>query len=151
MEDEDLARLMVIARSRTEPASRVERARMLLAYREDPSLFAVGRALGVHHQTVQRCVERAVAYGVLAALDDRPRPGKESSITAEFTTGALAVIRYAKIHGTKHRPWLTALLTRRPTKVAAIALANKIARIAWAMMAKGARGLTRSRRASGVM
>src|SRR5262249_54999959 len=42
-----------------------------------------------------------------------------------FTAGALAVIRYAKIHGTKHRPWLTALLARRPTKVAAIALANK--------------------------
>jgi transposase len=56
-----------------------------------------------------------------------------------FTTGALAVIRYAKIHGTKHRPWLTALLMRRPTKVAAIALANKIARMAWAMMAKGER------------
>jgi transposase len=56
-----------------------------------------------------------------------------------FTTGALAVIRYAKIHGTKHRPWLTALLARRPTKVAAIALANKIARMAWAMMAKGER------------
>ena len=56
-----------------------------------------------------------------------------------FTTGALAVIRYAKIHGTKHRPWLTALLTRRPTKVAAIALANKIARMAWAMTAKGER------------
>jgi transposase len=53
--------------------------------------------------------------------------------------GALAVIRYAKIHGTKHRPWLTALLARRPTKVAAIALANKIARMAWAMMAKGER------------
>jgi transposase len=56
-----------------------------------------------------------------------------------FTIGALAVIRYAKIHGTKHRPWLTALLTRRPTKVAAIALANKIARMAWAMMARGER------------
>jgi transposase len=56
-----------------------------------------------------------------------------------FTTGALAVIRYAKIHGTKHRPWLTALLRRRPTKVAAIALANKLARMAWAMMAKGER------------
>jgi transposase len=38
-----------------------------------------------------------------------------------FMAGALAVIRYAKINGTKHRPWLTALLTRRPTKVAAIA------------------------------
>jgi transposase len=56
-----------------------------------------------------------------------------------FTVGALAVIRYAKIHGTGHRPWLTALLTRRPTKVAAIALANKIARMAWAMMAEGER------------
>ena len=56
-----------------------------------------------------------------------------------FMAGALAVIRYAKIHDTKHRPWLTALLTRRPTKVAAIALANKIARMAWAMMAKGER------------
>jgi transposase len=56
-----------------------------------------------------------------------------------FTTGALAVIRYAKIHGTRHRPWLTALLMRRPTKVAAIALANKIARMAWAMMARGER------------
>jgi transposase len=56
-----------------------------------------------------------------------------------FVAGALAVIRYAKIHGTKHRPWLTALLARRPTKIAAIALANKIARMAWAMMARSER------------
>jgi transposase len=54
-----------------------------------------------------------------------------------FTAGALAVIRYAKLHVTKHRPWLTALLARRPTKVAAVALANKIARMAWAMMTRG--------------
>ncbi len=56
-----------------------------------------------------------------------------------FTAGALAVIRYAKIHGTDHRPWLTRLLARRPTKVAAIALANKLARMAWAMMARNER------------
>jgi transposase len=56
-----------------------------------------------------------------------------------FTAGSLAVIRYAKVHGTRHRPWLAALLSRRPTKVAAIALANKLARMAWAMMAKGER------------
>lgn len=56
-----------------------------------------------------------------------------------LTNGALAVIRYAKIHGATHRPWLTALLIRRPAKVAAIALANKIARMAWAIMAKGER------------
>ena len=56
-----------------------------------------------------------------------------------FVAGALAVIRYAKKRGSKNRPWLAALLARKPTKVAAIALANKIARMAWAMMAKGER------------
>ena len=56
-----------------------------------------------------------------------------------FTAGALAVIRCAKIRGTGHRPWLTGLLARRPTKVVAIALANKLARMAWAMMVRNER------------
>src|SRR5215468_3550949 len=81
--DEDTAELNAIAQSRAEPASRVERARILLAYREDPSFFAVGRTLGLHHQTAQRCVERAVVEGPMAALDDHPRPGREPTITLE--------------------------------------------------------------------
>ena len=88
MKDEDIDRLMVISRSRTEASSRVERAQMLLSYRKNPSFFAVGQRLGVHHQTVQRCVERAVAYGALAALDDRPRPGKAASRGALSQTPA---------------------------------------------------------------
>ena len=52
---------------------------------------------------------------------------------------SLFTVRYAKIYGSKHRPWLTALLARRPTKVAAIALANKLARMVWAMMTRGER------------
>jgi len=40
---------------------------MLVRYAEKPSFYAVGQRLGVHHQTVQRCVERALAYGPLAA------------------------------------------------------------------------------------
>ena len=83
MTDEEVARLTALSRSRTEPLSRVQRAQMLLAYRENPSFFAVGQRLGVHHQTVQRCIERALAYGPLMALDDRPRPGKEPTITPE--------------------------------------------------------------------
>jgi transposase len=109
----DLAALGAIARSRTEPASRVERARMLLTYREDPSFFAVGQALGVHHQTVQRCVERALAYGAMAALDDRPRPGKESTITAEAKAWVVDLACHkAKEFGYPHELWTTRLLAR---------------------------------------
>ena len=83
MSDEEAGKLAVIARSGSEAARRVKRARMLLGYRETPSFFAVGQRLGAHHQTVQRCIERALADGPLAALDDRPRPGKEPTITPE--------------------------------------------------------------------
>src|SRR6201997_3487951 len=106
-------KLRSIAHSRTEPASRVERARILLAYREDPSFFAVGRQLGLHHQTVQRCVERAVAEGPMAALDDRPRPGKEPTITLEAKTWLVSLAcRKAKELGYPHEVWTTRLLAR---------------------------------------
>ena len=53
--------------------------------------------------------------------------------------GAMAVIRYVQKHGTAKRPWLARLIDRKPTKVAAVALANKTARIAWVIMARGER------------
>ncbi len=53
-----------------------------------------------------------------------------------LVVGGLAVIRYAQRHGTR-RPWLLKLLQRRTTKIAAVALANKMARIAWVLMARG--------------
>ena len=55
-----------------------------------------------------------------------------------LVVGALAVIRYAQRHGTK-RPWLVQLLSRRTPKIAAVALANKMARMIWAMMMTGER------------
>src|ERR1700723_2643608 len=109
--DEDVARLMAISRWRTEPASRVERAQMLLAYREKPSFFAVVQRLGVHHQTVQRCIERALAYGPLMALDDRPRRGREPTITPEAKAWLVSLeCRKAKELGYPHELWTTRLL-----------------------------------------
>src|ERR1700760_4878670 len=111
--DADTTKLRSIAQSRTEPASRVERARILLAYREDPSFFAVGQALGLHHQTVQRCVERAVAEGPLAALDDRPRPGREPTITLEAKAWLVSLAcREAKDLGYPPELWPTKPLGR---------------------------------------
>src|SRR5215472_10131493 len=113
MSGAELAQLTAIARSRTEPAARVERARALLAYRNDPLFFAVGFALGLHHQTVQRCIERAVAHGVLAALDDSPRPGREPEITVEARAWLVALAcRKAKELGYPHEVWTTRLLAQ---------------------------------------
>jgi transposase len=109
--DMDVERLESITRSRTEPASRVERARILLGYWENSSFFAVGQALGLHHQTVQRCVERAVAEGPMAALDDRPRPGREPTITVEAKAWLTSLAcRKAKDLGYPHELWTTRLL-----------------------------------------
>jgi transposase len=52
-----------------------------------------------------------------------------------LTIGAFAVIKQARAHPEKY-PWLTQLLARKPVKVAAVALANKMARIAWAVLTK---------------
>lgn len=113
LSDEDIAKLTSISRSLTERGSRVDRARVLLAYRENPSFFAVGRALGVHHQTVQRCVDRALAYGPLSALEDRPRPGKEPVITPEAKAWLVCLAcDKAKEHGYPHELWTTRLLAR---------------------------------------
>src|SRR5674476_1386715 len=126
MNDGDVARLLTISRSRTEPASWVERAQMLLAYREKPSFFAVGQRLGVHHQTVQRCIERALAYGPLMALDDRPRPGKEPTITPEAKAWLVSqACRKAKELGYPHELWTT---RRRGPNVSPISSKARCAR-----------------------
>jgi len=107
-------------------------AAALVASVADPKAFRSGRDFSAWIGLVpkQRSSGGKEKPGNISKQGDR-------YLRSLFTAGALAVIRYAKIHGTRHRPWLTALLARRPTKVAAIALANKIARMAWAMMARG--------------
>ena len=109
-------------------------ATALIASVADPKAFRSGRDFSAWIGLVpkQRSSGGKDKLGSISKQGDR-------YLRSLFTAGALAVIRYAKIHGTKHRPWLAALLARRPTKVAAIALANKLARMAWAMMAKGER------------
>jgi transposase len=109
-------------------------ATALVASIADPGAFRSGRDFSAW----VGLVPRQNSSGGKDRLGSISKQG-DRYLRSLFTAGALAVIRYAKIHGTGHRPWLTALLARRPTKVAAVALANKIARMAWAMMARGER------------
>jgi len=51
-----------------------------------------------------------------------------------LTAGAVAVLRHARNRPTRDGEWVRALLARKPTKLAAVALANKTARIVWAVM-----------------
>ena len=81
-----------------------------------------------------------------AATEHKRRQGKarryieagDRYLRQLLVVGALAVIRYAQRHGTR-RPWLVQLLARRTTRIAAVALANKMARMIWAIMTSGER------------
>jgi transposase len=108
---EQRQQLQEIARSRSEPASRVERARIILEYLAEPSAYAVARTVGVTAQTVTRCLERAAELGVLEALDDRPRAGRDPSITPEARTWLVArACQKPKELGYPHELWTTRLL-----------------------------------------
>jgi transposase len=127
---DDLSLLESIARSRTEPAIRVERARMLLAYRANPSSTAVGEQIGVMRHTVRRCVRRAQRLGAVAALDESPRPGKAPSITPEARAWLVSLAcQKAKDLGYPHELWTTRLLARHARNHAASAGHPCMARI----------------------
>jgi transposase len=109
-------------------------ATALVASVADPKAFRSGR----NFSAWIGLVPRQHSSGGKDKLGSISKQG-DRYLRSLFTAGALAVIRYARIHGSEDRPWLTALLARKPTKVAAIALANKLARMAWALMARGER------------
>lgn len=78
--------LVRISKSRTEKASRVERAKMLLLYHDGVSISAIARELSTNRPKVERCVDKALQLGALSALDDLPRPGRPPTITPEAKT-----------------------------------------------------------------
>jgi transposase len=97
----------------------------------DPSVFRSGR-------------DFAAWVGLVPRQDStggKPRLGPISKqgdryLRRILVGGAVSILRRAKLNPDRY-PWLTRLLARRPFKVVAIALANRMARIAWALLAKG--------------
>ncbi len=116
MTNEEIERLTALSRSRTEPREPgIAGRRCCWPIASNPSFCAVGQSVGVHHQTVQRCVERALGYGPLAAIEgiDHGR-GKEPVISRRRPKPgwwSLACDK-AKEHGYPHELWTTRLLAR---------------------------------------
>ena len=108
-------------------------ASALVATVPDPHAFRCGRNLSAWIGLVPK----QNSTGGKERLGSLTKQGNRY-LRKMLVVGALAVIRYAQRNGTK-RPWLVQLMERRTTKVAAVALANKTARIVWAIMVSGER------------
>jgi transposase len=107
-------------------------ASALVASIPDPTVFRSGRDMSAWIGLVPK----QNSTGGKARLGSITKAGNRY-LRKLLVIGALSVIKRAKQVGYTRHPWLVALLERRTTMIAAIALANKIARIAWAMMVRG--------------
>ncbi len=94
--------------------------------------FATGR----HFAAWLGLTPREHSTGGKQRLGKISKAGNERLRTL-LVVGAMSVIRFAKPGSKSASPWLLQLLERKPRKLAAVALANKMARIIWAMMARG--------------
>ena len=99
----------------------------------DPKVFKSGRDVAAWIGLVPR----QNSSGGKERLGSISRAGNRY-LRQMLVVGAMAVIRHAERHGAT-RPWLIQLLARRAKKVAAVALANKTARMVWALMMSGER------------
>ena len=103
-----------------------------LALTVDPARFTSGR----HFAAWLGLTPREHSTGGRQRLGGISRAGNER-LRQLLVVGAMSVIRYAKPGSKTASAWLVALLESKPRKLAAVALANKMARVVWAMMASG--------------
>ena len=107
-------------------------ASMLAATVTDPAAFKNGRSLAAW----LGLVPRQNSSGGKERLGGITKAG-DRSIRRLLVIGATSLIRFAKTKAPGEADWLKALLERKPARVVTVALANKMARIAWAVLTKG--------------
>ena len=117
-------------RLETIPGIGVIGATAIAATITDPAAFKSGRDLAAWIGLVPR----QNSSGGKERLGSISKQG-DRYLRKLLVVGASAVLKQARAHPDKH-PWLIQLLARRPAKVAIVALANKMARIAWAVLAR---------------
>lgn len=118
-------------RLETIPGVGIIGANAIAATVTDPSAFKTGRDLAAWIGLVPR----QNSSGGKERLGGISKQG-DRYLRRLLVLGASAVLRQARANPDKH-PWLIQLLARRPAKVAVVALANKMARVAWAVLTRG--------------
>lgn len=111
LQSDEILELTAITRSRTEPARRIERARILLAFFGGETVSAIARTLRTDRPKVERCLDKAVQLGVTAALEDLPGRGRKSILTPEARAWVLSLAcQKPKDLGYSYELWTTRLL-----------------------------------------
>ena len=106
-------RLQKVSNSRTEPASAIERARILLDYTGGKTITSIARDLDTNRPKVERCIDKALAFGALAALFDMPRNGRTPEITTEARAWVVSLAcQKPKDLGYSYELWTTRLLSQ---------------------------------------
>lgn len=116
----------------TVPGVGIMGASAIAATVSDPNLFRSGREFAAW----LGMTPRQNSSGGKERLGRTSKRG-DKYIRCLLVAGAVAVLRHARNRATKDAEWVRALLARRPAKVVAVARANRTARIAWAVMARG--------------
>ena len=116
----------------TVPGVGIMGASAIAATVTDPHLFKSGREFAAW----LGMTPRQNSSGGKERLGRTSKRG-DKYIRSLLIAGAVAVLRHARNRPTRDGEWVRGLLARKPTKVAAVALANKTARIVWAVMVRG--------------
>jgi len=88
---DEVEKLTVISRSRTESLSRVERAKIIILYFAENSVSTIARKLKTNRPRVERIINKALKLGAMTALKDLPRSGKPAEISAEAKTWLVSI------------------------------------------------------------
>jgi len=89
--DKEKTELLIISNSRTAPHREVIRATILLKYMEDKTITSIAKECNTNRPLVERCIDKAIAYGAKAALKDLPGRGLKPTITDEAKSWVLSV------------------------------------------------------------
>jgi len=111
MTEDELRQLNIISKSRTQPTRAVERAKILLGFHEGTSISQIARDLGTNRPKVERTIDKAFAFGILAALEDLPRSGRSRVISSGARTWILSLACSKPLdHGYPNELWTQLLL-----------------------------------------